>query len=102
MRMEKGVAAFLLPITLTILKQSICTGEIFGGVQVSMDSNDAEVLMESLGKCCSCESHNHAKECSCSGEGLNSVPELLSEIKGPWALIYWQVTLIGKFLHAIF
>ncbi|XP_017223437.1 uncharacterized protein LOC108199924 isoform X2 [Daucus carota subsp. sativus] len=68
----------------------VYNGEIFGGVQVSMDSNDAEVLMESLGKCCSCESHNHAKECSSSGEGLNSVPELLSEIKGPWALIYWQ------------
>lgn len=56
--------------------------------------------MESLGKCCSCESPNHFKECFSSGERLNSVPELLSAIKGPWALIYWQVTLIGKFLYA--
>lgn len=56
--------------------------------------------MESLGKCSSCKCHNHAKECSCNGEGLKSVPELLSAIKGPWAVIYWQVTLIGKFLHA--
>lgn len=75
----------------------VYNGEIFGGVQVSRGSNDAEVLMESLGKCCSCKSHNHLKECSCNGEGLNSVPGLLSAIKGPWALIYWQVTLIGKF-----
>ncbi|KAL8106089.1 hypothetical protein AgCh_029771 [Apium graveolens] len=82
------------PITQPLVDSSgnvlVYNGEIFGGVQVSRDSNDAEVLMESLGKCSSCKSHNHAKECSCNGEGLNSVPELLSAIKGPWALIYWQ------------
>lgn len=76
-------------------------GEIFGGVHVSSDSNDAEIIMQYLGKCCPCTSHEHIKECSSSGEGLNSVPELLSTIKGPWALIYWQVTLSGKFQYAM-
>ncbi|KAA8529326.1 hypothetical protein F0562_033875 [Nyssa sinensis] len=33
---------------------------------------------------------NITRTCYCSGKGQSSVPELLSTIKGPWALIYWQ------------
>ncbi|KAL6983325.1 hypothetical protein U1Q18_016713, partial [Sarracenia purpurea var. burkii] len=67
-------------------------GEIFGGIHVSSDSNDAEVLMESLGKCCSCGSHEHIGVCNRSRKEQNSVPDLLSTIKGPWTLIYWQAS----------
>lgn len=67
-------------------------GEIFGGIHVNSDCNDGEILMQSLGKCCSCSSDEHTRSCSSSGKGQISVPELLSTIKGPWALIYWQVT----------
>ena len=53
--------------------------------------------MQYLGQCCSCISHDqNSKHHSCK-EGETSVPQVLSRIKGPWALIYWQVTLIGKF-----
>ena len=73
-------------------------GEIFGGIHVGNDSNDAEILMQYLGKCCACGSQGHTTACNNSGLGKSSIPELLSIIKGPWAMIYWQVTLSGKFL----
>ena len=73
-------------------------GEIFGGIHVGSDSNDAEILMQSLGKCCTCGSPGHTTACNYSGLGKSSIPELLSTIKGPWAIIYWQVTSSGKFL----
>ncbi|CAM8987935.1 unnamed protein product [Rhodiola kirilowii] len=52
----------------------VYNGEIFGGVDVDSGINDGQVLMECLGNCCS----------------QNSIPDLLSTIKGPWALLYWQ------------
>jgi len=61
---------------------------------MSSDSNDAEVLMQSFADCCPC--HSHGTESSCGGK---PVPVVLSSIKGPWALIYWQVSSSsGKFL----
>lgn len=68
---------------------------------MSSDSNDTEILMQHLGQCCSRISSPH-NENHTSGERRSSVPELLSRIKGPWALIYWQVTFCGKFLLAYF
>lgn len=76
-------------------------GEIFGGIHVGGDSNDAEILMQSLGNCCACGSDGHTAACCCSGLGKSSIPELLSTIEGPWAVIYWQVTLSGKFLFVM-
>ncbi|CAL5419617.1 unnamed protein product [Camellia sinensis] len=67
--------------------------EIFEGIYLNSDSNDGEILMESLGKCCSCSSHGQMKACHGSEQGQNSVPNLFSTINGPWALIYWHVTL---------
>lgn len=67
----------------------VYNGEIFGGIQMSSDSNDTEILMQHLGLCCSHVSSPHNKTHT-SGERQSSVPELLSRIKGPWALIYWQ------------
>ena len=56
-------------------------GEVFGGIDVDSECNDGEVLMRILGECGG----------SRLGNGRKSVPEVLSLIKGPWALIYWQV-----------
>ncbi|KAK1268712.1 hypothetical protein QJS04_geneDACA006935 [Acorus gramineus] len=67
-------------------------GEIFGGIDVSSDKNDGEILMHELGGCCSCSSDGHSTSCSNIGKGEKSVPEILSMIKGPWALIYWQAS----------
>ncbi|XP_019252450.1 PREDICTED: asparagine synthetase domain-containing protein 1 isoform X2 [Nicotiana attenuata] len=67
----------------------VYNGEIFGGIQMSSDSNDTEILMQHLGLCYSHISSTH-NEIHTSGERQSSVPELLSRIKGPWALIYWQ------------
>lgn len=74
----------------------IYNGEIFAGLAVRSDANDAQVLLDSLCKCCSCHTDGSSLEgCTCIGpeRGTNthsSVPQLLSTIKGPWALVFWQ------------
>ena len=73
-------------------------GEIFGGIDIDSDSNDTEILMQALGNSCSCNSHLLTRTSYCLEKGKSSVPEVLSTIKGPWAVIYWQVTQSGKFL----
>jgi hypothetical protein len=70
-------------------------GEIFGGLQLASDCNDAEFLMQTLGNCCSCGSCLTGYCINC---GKGSVIDVLSTIKGPWAIVYWQVTQCGKFL----
>ena len=47
------------------------TGEIFGGLEVGDGTNDAHALL-------------HA----CANS--TSLPGLLSSLRGPWALVYWQ------------
>jgi hypothetical protein len=47
--------------------------------------------MQTLGNCCSCGSNGHTGPCSAAGHGCSSVPNVFSTIKGPWAIIYWQV-----------
>ncbi|KAF5939819.1 hypothetical protein HYC85_020986 [Camellia sinensis] len=76
----------------SLYELTLLSREIFGGIYVSSDSNDGEILMESLGKCCSCSSHGQMKACHGSEQGQNSVPNLLTTINGPWALIYWQAS----------
>ncbi|XP_073005455.1 uncharacterized protein [Typha latifolia] len=68
----------------------VYNGEVFGGVHVECDKNDAESLLYALERCCSCDFSRLDKACSCNENGRKSVPEVLSLIKGPWALIYWQ------------
>lgn len=69
-------------------------GEIFGGLNIASDCNDADFLMQALEKCCSCGSCLTGDCVEC---GKSSIPDVLSSIKGPWAIIYWQVTPSGKF-----
>ncbi|EEF50737.1 asparagine synthetase, putative [Ricinus communis] len=83
----------LYPVTQPFLDSSknilIYNGEIFGGIHVGSDSNDGEMLMRTLGSCCSCSSCEHI--CFSSRNDKNySVLDVLSAIKGPWAVIYWQ------------
>ncbi|XP_027099775.1 uncharacterized protein [Coffea arabica] len=87
LRGTKPVVQPLVDLSGNIL---VYNGEIFGGIYISRDSNDSELLMQYLGQCCSCISHDqNSKHHSCK-EGETSVPQVLSRIKGPWALIYWQ------------
>ncbi|KAE8023129.1 hypothetical protein FH972_008872 [Carpinus fangiana] len=81
----RGVNPIVQPLMDTSRNILVYNGEIFGGIYVSGDSNDTEILMQALGKCCCCK-----RTCSCDEKGLNSVPDLLSTIKGPWSVIYWQ------------
>jgi len=69
----------------------VYNGEIYGGIEVADDENDTQALFSSLESCCSCDCHatSRDKTCSCASGG-KSVPQILSAIKGPWALIYWQ------------
>ncbi|XP_016435480.1 uncharacterized protein LOC107761729 isoform X3 [Nicotiana tabacum] len=85
----RGINPIVQPLTDISGNILVYNGEIFGGIQMSSDSNDTEILMQHLGLCCSRVSSPHNKTHT-SGERQSSVPELLSRIKGPWALIYWQ------------
>lgn len=81
-------------LILFIIVKIYSEGEVFGGLHVTSDWNDGQALLSALEKCCSCECHAHVsreRACYCNTKGQKSVPELLSTIRGPWALIYWQV-----------
>lgn len=85
-------ANLLQPNTITpVYCDIVFKGEIFGGIHVASDQNDAKSLLNALDTCCSCDNNWHDKGRSCVGNGGKTVPEILSTIKGPWALIYWQV-----------
>ncbi|KAL6573531.1 hypothetical protein OROHE_001990 [Orobanche hederae] len=86
----RGVNPVSQPLADAFGNVLVYNGEIYGGIHIGNDSNDTEILMRSLGQCCSCISHGESKSPTCSGENKKSIPELLSRISGPWALIYWQ------------
>ncbi|KAK9090903.1 hypothetical protein Sjap_024080 [Stephania japonica] len=46
--------------------------------------------MQALDESCSCSGHGDEAARFCHDNGKTSVTELLSTIRGPWALIYWQ------------
>ncbi|KAF5449508.1 hypothetical protein F2P56_029947 [Juglans regia] len=68
----------------------VYNGEIFGGIYINSDSNDTEILLQALGKCCPSNSHLCTITDSCDEKRQSSIPGVLSAIKGPWAVIYWQ------------
>ncbi|XP_020523832.1 asparagine synthetase domain-containing protein 1 isoform X1 [Amborella trichopoda] len=87
----RGIAPIHQPLKDADQNLLIYNGEVFGGIHVDRDENDGEVLMHALRSCCSCKCHGDRKVCLCSEKmGHIRVPQLLSTIKGPWALIYWQ------------
>eukprot|EP00898_Chlorokybus_atmophyticus_P002784 jgi/Chlat1/3506/Chrsp23S03693 len=51
-------------------------GEVFGGLPVAPEENDADVLLHALANC---DANNNIP-----------VPSVLSQLRGPWAVIYWQ------------
>lgn len=72
-------------------------GEIFGGLRVQPGENDTLVLMTALATCCACDCHASLSNipCACSTRDTTgvhkTVPKILSALRGPWALVYWQV-----------
>eukprot|EP00258_Populus_trichocarpa_P049398 XP_024465417.1 asparagine synthetase domain-containing protein 1 isoform X2 [Populus trichocarpa] len=86
----RGLNPIIQPFVDSYGNVLIYNGEIFGGIHVESDRNDGEVLMQTLGNCCSCGSNGHTGPCSAAGHGCSSVPNVFSTIKGPWAIIYWQ------------
>ncbi|EPS66201.1 hypothetical protein M569_08576, partial [Genlisea aurea] len=86
----RGLAPVAQPLTDAVQNVLVYNGEIFGGIHVSSCRNDTEILMEALGRCCSCLSHEGNGSSCFFTTGKESVPELLSRIRGPWGLIYWQ------------
>ncbi|XP_059317182.1 uncharacterized protein LOC132067834 isoform X2 [Lycium ferocissimum] len=85
----RGINPIAQPLVDGLGNILVYNGEIFGGIEMSSDSNVTEILMQHLGLCCSHVSPQH-NITDTSGERRSSVPGLLSRIKGPWALIYWQ------------
>ncbi|KAM3706978.1 hypothetical protein ACJW31_03G191100 [Castanea mollissima] len=86
----RGINPIVQPLMDTYGNIFVYNGEIFGGINIDSDSNDTEILMQALGNCCSCNSHLHTRTSYCLEKGKSSVPDVLSTIKGPWAVIYWQ------------
>lgn len=52
----------------------VCLGEIFGGLHIPEGCNDGHTLMQAL------------------GQRGTDVSDLLSQLRGPWALMYWQAS----------
>lgn len=92
----RGAVPITQPLRDNLNNVLVYNGEIFAGLPVRHDENDAQVLFNLLGRCCFCHTDGLSLErCTCFGpeEGTNtrlSIPQLLSTIKGPWALIFWQ------------
>ncbi|XP_045814485.1 asparagine synthetase domain-containing protein 1 isoform X1 [Trifolium pratense] len=83
----RGTLPLVQPLVDASRNILLYNGEIFGGLQLATDCNDAEFLMQTLGNCCSCGSFLTGFCVKC---GKGSVTDVLSTIKGPWAIVYWQ------------
>ncbi|ESW29826.1 hypothetical protein PHAVU_002G101900 [Phaseolus vulgaris] len=83
----RGIQPLIQPLVDTSGNILVYNGEIFGGFHLESDCNDTEFLMRTLGECCSCASCSAGLCVEC---GKSSVVGVLSTIKGPWAIIYWQ------------
>ncbi|XP_030547253.1 asparagine synthetase domain-containing protein 1 isoform X2 [Rhodamnia argentea] len=86
----RGVSPIVQPLVDKFGNILVYNGEIFGGIPVGCDENDAEILSQYLARCCFGSSHGDNCSCCCSGNEEDSVPDVLSRIKGPWAIVYWQ------------
>nr|KJB50534.1 hypothetical protein B456_008G176600 [Gossypium raimondii] len=86
----RGVSPVCQPLMDSSRNVLVYNGEIFGGIEVGIHKNDTESLMQSLGNCCSCRSQEHRTTCDFNGQAKGSIVDVLSVIKGPWAIIYWQ------------
>ncbi|KAF3431594.1 hypothetical protein FNV43_RR26325 [Rhamnella rubrinervis] len=86
----RGVNPIVQPLIDTSRNILVYNGEIYGGLHVGSDENDAQILMQTLEKCCSCNSHLNNRICHCDEREQLSVVNVLSTVKGPWAIIYWQ------------
>ncbi|KAJ4804501.1 Asparagine synthetase domain-containing protein 1 [Rhynchospora pubera] len=76
----RGVNTICQPLVSPSGNILIFNGEIFGGIKVPPEKNDAESLLRELESCCWGNEHKG-----------KSVPDVLSSIRGPWALMYWQI-----------
>lgn len=85
----RGISPIVQPLIDSSKNILLYNGEIFGGIDIGGEENDGEVLLQLLGECRSCSPYLH-KTNHFDGMGEGSVPDILSRIKGPWAIIYWQ------------
>ncbi|XP_009406662.2 uncharacterized protein LOC103989519 isoform X1 [Musa acuminata AAA Group] len=86
----RGASPIFQPLVDSSGNILVYNGEIFGGIHVSDDKNDAETLLHVLESCCYCNGNENGNVCYCTKLGAQFIPEIISKIKGPWALIYWQ------------
>ncbi|KAG0501524.1 hypothetical protein HPP92_001596 [Vanilla planifolia] len=91
---HRGLSPVSQPLADTSGNILVYNGEIFGGLYVIDDSNDSEALLHAL-KNCGSDPLQSEMYGSCGAEHGNSIPEVLSAIEGPWALIYWQEKSFG-------
>ncbi|KAJ6844800.1 asparagine synthetase domain-containing protein 1-like isoform X1 [Iris pallida] len=85
----RGISPVVQPLMDNLGNILVYNGEIFGGIDVSTNGNDSEALLDSLRRSCS-GCHGLERACGSDGSSVKSIPEILSTIRGPGALIYWQ------------
>lgn len=69
----RGERAVRLPLTSRCGDVLLFNGEIFGGLHVPSDGNDGEALLDAL-----------------SAADGHAIPDVLSALRGPWALVFWH------------
>lgn len=58
--------------------------------------------MLALENCCTCNFSLDINTCNGEDKRRSTIVDILSKIQGPWSIIYWQVTLSGKFLFYVY
>ncbi|XP_024018287.1 asparagine synthetase domain-containing protein 1 isoform X1 [Morus notabilis] len=74
----RGTSPIVQPLVDSSRNILVYNGEIFGGICTRSEENDTEILLQALESCG-----------DASGKKF-SVIEVLSKIRGPWSVIYWQ------------
>ena len=59
-------------------------GEVFSGLWVEEGQNDGAALLDALAK------DPPSANCPALASPADSIPAILSALRGPWALVYWQ------------
>ncbi|KAK3282635.1 hypothetical protein CYMTET_9632 [Cymbomonas tetramitiformis] len=77
----RGDAASAMPLMDSSGNMLLFNGEIFGGLSVPPGENDAEALLRALGP-----------DDTCATRASGEVLSILSALRGPWALLYWQAS----------
>ncbi|KAG7032257.1 Asparagine synthetase domain-containing protein 1 [Cucurbita argyrosperma subsp. argyrosperma] len=85
----RGLNPIVQPLMDASRNVLVYNGEIFGGIHVEYHQNDAEALMQALGNCCASNVSLDTNTCVGECKRESTIVDVLSNIQGPWAIIYF-------------